>query len=258
MARTILVTGSASGIGKATATLLRSRGCNVIGLDIQDTGHGSDFIADLSTIQGRQHGIAKALEMSGGALDGVIACAGLAGANAKAMVAVNYFGTVAIVEGLRDALLASGAPRVAIVSSSAVILPSHQPLVDACLSGNETSALNETEGSDLMTYASTKLALSRWIRRTAILPEWAGSGILMSGIAPGTVRTPITAPILATAEGRAMLSEATPIGVKDYAEPEDIAPLLAFLASPDCCYMVGQTIFVDGGTETILRGENNI
>jgi NAD(P)-dependent dehydrogenase (short-subunit alcohol dehydrogenase family) len=259
MSRTILVTGSASGIGKATAALLRARGCNVIGLDIQDTGRSdTDIIADLSTVQGRRHGISKTLQMSGGTLDGVVACAGLAGADAKAMVAVNYFGTVSIVEGLHNALMSSSAPRVAIISSSAIILPSHHPLVDACLSGNEAAALDEAAGNDVLTYASTKLSLSRWIRRTAILPEWAGNGILINGIAPGPVRTPMTAPILATAEGRAMLAEVTPIALNDYAEPEHIARLLAFLASPDCCYMVGQNIFIDGGTDIISRGEQQI
>jgi NAD(P)-dependent dehydrogenase (short-subunit alcohol dehydrogenase family) len=259
MTRTVLVTGSASGIGQATAALLRSRGVTVIGLDLAN----ADIEADLGTAEGRSRAIADVTAMAGGKLDGVIACAGVVSENGQLMVAVNYFGTLAIVEGLRAALLASDAPRVAIISSSASILPSHPPLVEACLAGDEAAAQNvalnaKHNGHGGLAYGSTKLALSRWIRRTAIRPEWAGSGILINGIAPGLVLTPMTAPILATAEGRATLEQATPIAVSQYAGPQDIAPLLAFLASPDCRYMVGQSIFIDGGMEVILRGDARI
>lgn len=254
MARTILVTGSASGIGRATSDLLQLQGNTVIQLDIKD----ADIEVDLATANGRDEGIAQTIKLSGGKLDAIIACAGLAGADAKAMVAVNYFGTVAIVEGLHGALASSGAPRVVIISSLASVLPIHRTLVDACLLGDEAAAMAQTSAGDVLAYASTKRALSCWIRRTAILPEWAGNGILINGIAPGTVRTPMTAHILATDEGRAMLAQVTPIAVKDLAEPEDIAPVLAFLGSPECRYMVGQTIFVDGGADVILRGERHV
>lgn len=248
MARTILVTGSASGIGRATCALLKSHGHKAIGLDLND----ADICADLSTPKGREVGIKQATIHSGGKLDAVITCAGLAGKDAAAMVSVNYFSTVQIIEGLRPTFKTSGAPRVVIVSSAASIMPVHQPVVDGCLEMNEAKATAATSDHEPLTYASTKLALNHWIRKNAHLPAWAGSGILMNAIAPGTVRTPMTAPILETPEGRAMLAQATPIAVQEYAEPEDISGLLAFLASPDCRYMVGQTIFIDGGTENIL------
>lgn len=61
--------------------------------------------------------------------------------------------------------------------------------------------------------------------------------------------------ILATAKGPAMLAGATPIAVDRYAEPEDIAPLLSFFAGPDLHYVVGQTIFIDGGKDVIRHGD---
>lgn len=252
MPRTILVTGSANGIGAATAAEIARKGDRVIGLDLT----AAEICADLCTVEGRNHAIAQASALAGGVLDGIVACAGLACPDTDAMLGVNYFGTVALVEGLRGTLARSSAPRVAVISSSASILPSDARIVTACLAGDEAGAkeLGRTEPS--LVYASSKLALSRWLRRTSILPDWAGERILLNGIAPGTVLTDMTAPILATEEGRAMLAEVTPIAVPEYAPPSDIAPLLAFLASADCRYMVGQVVFIDGGKDVIRRGDD--
>lgn len=252
MSRTILVSGSAGGIGAATAVWLSAQGNRVIGLDLKD----ADICADLCTAEGREEAIAAAIRLGEGALDAVIACAGLANAaDPDGMIGVNYFGTVRLIEGLRDTLAKSAAPRVAVVASSAAILPSDPEIVDACLSGDEAAARDAGGKQPALVYSSTKLAISRWLRRNAARPEWAGADILLNGIAPGTIRTAMTAPILATAEGRAMLAEATPIAVDDYAGPADVAPLLGFLGSPECRYMVGQIIFIDGGKDVIKRGE---
>ena len=252
MSRTILVTGSANGIGQATANYLRERGHTVIGLDLA----GSDIDCDLGTADGCAAAVARVIALCGGKLNAVIACAVVAGQNVEAMIGVNYFGTVRLIEGLRDTLGAAPAPRVVAITSSASILPSDPELVAACLDFDETTAISRGHREPTLVYASTKLALSRWIRRTAKQAEWAGRAILLNGIAPGTVITDMTRPILATAEGRAMLAQVTPIAVPAYAGPEDIAPLLAFLAGEECRYMVGQIIFIDGGKDVIRRGED--
>ncbi len=250
-ARTILVTGAARGIGEATLARLKTEGHRAIGLDLD----GADIAADLSTVEGRAAAIGAAQALSGGTLHAVIACAGLVGAETAAMVAVNYFGTVALLEGLLPLLSRAEQPRAVAVSSSSIILGHDEALVEACLAGDEQGAKALASATPNVVYASTKVALSRWVRRTAILPEWAGAGVLLNAVAPGTVLTRITRPILATQEGRAMLAEATPIAVPAYAEPEDVAPLLTFLASADCRYIVGQTIFIDGGKDAIRRGD---
>lgn len=253
--RTTLVTGSAGGIGGAVAALLRERGERVIGLDLRNADILAD-LADLATPALRSAALADVVAATDGKLDAVIACAGLAGPDTDAMIAVNYFGTVALIEGLRETLARSSAPRVAAVSSSASILPTAPALVAACLAGDEPEARRLGRAEPALVYASTKRALSRWLRRTAICAEWACAGILLNGIAPGTVRTAMTAPILATPEGRALLAEATPIATADYADPAELAPLLAFLAGADCRYVVGQVLFVDGGTDAIRRGDD--
>jgi len=57
----------------------------------------------------------------------------------------------------------------------------------------------ETAG---LIYGSTKRAISRWVRRECIKPEWAGAGIPLNAVGPGMVETPMVAKMLATAESR--------------------------------------------------------
>ncbi|HBU42509.1 MAG TPA: short-chain dehydrogenase, partial [Microbacterium sp.] len=98
--RTYVVTGAASGIGKATADLLVERGDRVIGVDL----HDSDVEVDLTTTEGRERLVVEVNRLSGGRIDGILAIAGLA-VPAPATVGVNYFGMVATLEGLRPLLL---------------------------------------------------------------------------------------------------------------------------------------------------------
>ena len=257
--RTNVVTGARSGIGRATTELLRARGERVIGIDIGDC----DVVADLSTAAGRAHAIERVSAMGAGAIDSLIACAGLSTSDGPAVVSVNYFGTVAIAEGLRPLFSRGDAPRVVIVSSSASLGPHDEAIAAACLDGDENRArllaAADTEDDAKARlgpiYAATKRAVSRWIRRTAPRVEWAGAGILLNGVAPGLVVTPMTAPMLATPEGRDVLARAVPRAVADPAQPRDLALLLAFLASPDNRYLVGQVPFCDGGTDVIVRGD---
>lgn len=136
MSRTYVVTGAASGIGKATRELLLERGERVIGVDIRD----ADVIVDLSTSAGRTALIEKVSELSGRSIDAVLAIAGLATPTAKT-AAVNFFGTVATLEGLRPLLLKSSAPRAVAVSSMASLFPPDDALLAALLVGNEKDAL---------------------------------------------------------------------------------------------------------------------
>ena len=104
--RTVVVTGSASGIGRATKDLLEHRGDRVIGVDI----HESDIVVDLATPSGRADLVERVRELSGGTVDAIAAIAGLANSGVPD-VAVNYFGAIATLEGLRPLLAGSSAPR---------------------------------------------------------------------------------------------------------------------------------------------------
>jgi NAD(P)-dependent dehydrogenase (short-subunit alcohol dehydrogenase family) len=95
MSRTILVTGSASGICAATAARLRQAGHKVIGADLRN----AEIEIDLATTAGRAALVEQAAKLAPEGLDGVIAGAGVATIeNPQLIVAVNYFGALATLE----------------------------------------------------------------------------------------------------------------------------------------------------------------
>lgn len=255
--RTYVVTGSASGIGKATAELLVERGDAVIGVDL----HDADIEVDLTSTEGRERLIAEATRLSGGTIDGVLAVAGLA-TPTPATVAVNYFGMIATLEGLRPLLAGSDAPRAVGVASMASLQPSDDRLVELELAGDEPGALARaaelagTQETGALIYSSTKVGFCRWIRRTAATAEWAGAGIPLNAVAPGVILTPMVAPLIETAEGRAFIEQVVPMPLNGFAEPIVVARLLAWLAGPENSHLCGQVVFVDGGSDVVIRGDS--
>ncbi|MEJ1088672.1 SDR family oxidoreductase [Microbacterium sp. Mu-80] len=258
MSRTYVVTGSASGIGATTTRLLRERGDRVIGIDLRD----AEVEADLSAPQGRADAAAKTLQLADGAIDAVIACAGIS-APIPATISINYFGVTELLEALRPGLLASDAPRVAVVSSMASLQPNSAEMVEAALAGDEERATRiaadlAAQGPETgyLVYPSSKRALARWVRRVSIAPEWAGSGIPVNGVAPGTVLTPMTEKLLSTPEGVKMVDAAVPMPLNSHQPPESIAHLLIWLTSVENTHMAGQIIYDDGGADATLRGDD--
>jgi NAD(P)-dependent dehydrogenase (short-subunit alcohol dehydrogenase family) len=257
MGRTYVVTGSASGIGKTTAELLKSRGNTVIGVDL----HNADINVDLTTAVGRTTLVSEATRLSGGKIDAILAIAGLAHP-IPATVGVNFFGMVATLEGLRPLLAGSAAPRAAGIASMASLMPVDDALVDACLAGDEPAALaraavlaeNPATTGGLI-YSSTKKSFALWIRRNAAKPEWAGASIPLNAIAPGIIATPMVADMIATAEARTQILQMVPMPLNGIAEPIAPAHLLAWLTSEENTHLCGQVIFIDGGSDVAIRGE---
>ena len=256
MARTYVVTGAASGIGRATAELLTSRGEKVIGVDLA----GSDINVDLTTDEGRTTLVSEAERLSGGTIDGILAIAGLA-AEIPATVGVNFFGMVATLEGLRPLLSQSDAPRAVGIASMASLHPVDDELVAALAAGDESAALARAAvvaqgGTGGSIYASTKKAFAQWIRRQAPTTEWAGAGIPLNAIAPGVIVTPMTAPLLETEEGREQIRAGVPMPLNGFAEAIVPARLLAWLVSEENSHLCGQVIFIDGGSDVVIRGDS--
>lgn len=255
MSRTIVVTGAGSGIGKATAQRLRDKGDQIIGIDLQ----GSDIDADLSTPEGVAAMSDAVREHSAGHIDGIIANAGSAAQEAW-IVRINYFGAVRTIEALRPLLAGSDAPRVAITSSMASFHPTDAAIVDACLADDEDAAVAAAQAAADrdeagMIYSSTKRAITRWMRSVAASEAYAGAGIPINAVGPGVIVTPMTEPLLATEEGREQIRQGVPMPLHGHGRPEQIAAVHDFLISPDNALMTGQMLFVDGGADVVMRGQ---
>jgi NAD(P)-dependent dehydrogenase (short-subunit alcohol dehydrogenase family) len=130
--RIYVLSGSASGIGRATKELLVSQGHRVIGVDLRE----ADVIADLGTPAGRDLMIDQVTKKSRGKVDALLAVAGVDIAGPPT-IAINYYGALATLEGLRPLLLKSSAPRAVAVSSITSVHPFDQELLDAMLTGSE-------------------------------------------------------------------------------------------------------------------------
>ncbi|MGH2785435.1 MAG: SDR family oxidoreductase, partial [Actinomycetota bacterium] len=241
----IVVTGSASGIGAATAARLRSDGHEVVGIDLRD----AEMTADLSTASGRSSAIDSVLAKSGGSLAGLVTCAGIAGMPNRpgSLVAqVNYFGTVELLAGLRPALAAGGGAAVAISSNSATVQPGvPMDVVEALLSGDmsrASAAADDTPGGSIAVYPASKIAVAWWVRRHAWRKAWIGSGVRLNAIAPGVIDTAMTQQLRADPLiGPAI--EMFPVPMGRSGRPEEIASVVAFLLGPDASLFCGSIVF---------------
>lgn len=246
--RTIVITGSAGGIGSATRTRLEKEGCRVIGVDVRD----ADVIADLSSGPGRDAMIEAVRSLCDGVLDGVIAAAGVMG-QSPAVAAINYFGAVATLRGLRPMLANGTDPAAVAVSSNSVTTTPGLPesLVQTLLAEDETTALAAVEAAPgLFAYPASKLALARWVRLNAPTAEWIGAGIRLNAIAPGVIETPMTKDDL---DFIFSIPDVFPVPIGRPGRAEEMAALLAFLVSPDASFFCGSVVFADGGTDAATR-----
>jgi NAD(P)-dependent dehydrogenase (short-subunit alcohol dehydrogenase family) len=214
----------------------------------------AEVIADLGTAEGRQQAVTATTELAGGFLDGVVACAGLGPhvQPCEAIIRVNYFGALAFLDGLLPALSQGEAPAaVAISSNGATLTPKNQALVDVLLEGDEAAACTLAATLDGATvYGMSKLAMTRGLRRRTAV--WAEAGVRLNAVAPGPVDTPLLRDSLAD-KTLGPLVEALPVPVGRRATPAEIAGAVGFLLDPVNGFVHGSLLFVDGGSDALLR-----
>jgi NAD(P)-dependent dehydrogenase (short-subunit alcohol dehydrogenase family) len=258
--RVYAVTGSASGMGRHAAQKLRADGHTVIGVDL----HDAEVVADLSTIDGRRHAADAVLTAADGRLDGAVLAAGLGpspGVDRPQMIMqVNYFGVVDLLQRWRSVLAASDAKVVVIASNSTTTTPLVPKLaVRALLAGDPDKAVRAVRllgsAAPAMAYAASKIAVSRWVRRQAVTPQWAGAGIRLNALAPGAIMTPLLQNQLATPrDAKAVRSFPVPVG--GFGDPGHLADWMVFMLSDAAEFLCGSVIFVDGGSDAYLRGDD--
>jgi NAD(P)-dependent dehydrogenase (short-subunit alcohol dehydrogenase family) len=250
----IAVSGSAGGIGSALREALARAGAQVIGIDL----HAAEVIADLGSEAGRAHALAEVARLTQGRLDGLVCAAGVGGTvrPPARMVAVNYFGALALMQGLLPLLREGERPAaVAVASVSATSGPWRgHPVEAACLDGDEALAcrLADEAENPYAGYGCSKRALAVRVRRLA--REWGEAGVRLNAVAPGPVdtalhRAALEDPVLGP-RARAFVP---PLGAT--AEPVEIARVIQFLLSRDASFVHGSVWFADGGCDAAMRSD---
>ena len=243
---TIVITGSSSGIGLACKEHFELDGHRVIGVDIKD----ADIIADLSTPSGRQTAIQQVLTVSGGVIDSLILSAGLSGVTepVDTTLAVNYFGSSELMEGLHSAMVGRNNPCiVCLVSTSCRFVANDDPLIEKLLEGDEKACLalirEKGHGS---AYPYSKHALARLVRLKA--SEWADKGIRVTACVPGMTMTPMVESLMEDDSVREIMEAMqAPLGRKG--SSAEMAGVIAFLCSEAASFISGTMIWVDGAQD---------
>lgn len=248
-----IITGSASGIGAAIRTALTSAGHRVIGIDLRD----AEIEADLSTAAGRTAAVEAALASCGGKLDGLVCSAGLGPyCEPDRIVAVNYFGATALLDGLFPALQRGENPAaVAIASVAAVQMDfDGNPLREAFLGGNEAEAKRLCqdigEAGSGLAYAASKHALVCDVRRRTL--SWGNAGVRINAIAPGPIDTPLLRDTCDDPRYHATIRDFVP-PIGRVGRADEVAALTQFLLSPAAGFIHAGVFFIDGGIGALMH-----
>jgi len=224
MTRTALVTGGASGLGAATAARLRADGLTVTTLDL--TGE-ADVTADVT-----DEAALRQLADKIGPVDVLINSAGIVGANKpllettneqwRQVLDVNVLGTVNTMRVFIPGMLERGWGRVV----------------------NFASMSGKDGNPNMAIYSASKGAVIALTKSAG--KELATTGVLVNAIAPAVIATPMNAD---TAPDRlAYMTSLIPM--KRLGQPEEVAELVAFLASDQVSFSTGAVYDISGGRAT--------
>lgn len=231
----IVITGAASGIGKAAAQLIASRGGTVIALDLNKDGlTGSEYSYQLDiSDQAAVFKVIADIQSKHKRIDALINCAGYPGPTSEfvenikwpdfeKVIAVNLYGAIWLTQAVLPIMKSQKYGRIAQVASIA-----------------------GKEGNPKMSpYNTSKSGLIGFVK--GIAKEVATLGITVNALAPAVIKTPI--------------NENTSQELLDYmiakipagrlGEADEVAEILAFMASKACSFTTGFTFDISGGRAT--------
>ncbi len=248
--KTVAVTGAASGIGEATATLLGALGARVIGLDRNRPARPVDRFVEVDLCD--EPSIKRAAAEIGDPLDGLIHCAGLPQtAPGLDVYLAGFVGPRELTRLLLDRLGASAAVTH-VASTAAYAWRDNLTTIAELLAQPTYAAARDwciaNLGPPGQNYAQAKGAVSAFVAESSL--ELAQRGLRINCVSPGPTETPMTEGFRrSNPEDMARL--ALPMGRT--AQPEEQAWVFAFLTSPRASFVTGSTVYVDGGYIAALR-----
>ncbi|MFI1827018.1 SDR family NAD(P)-dependent oxidoreductase [Streptomyces sp. NPDC020412] len=236
----LVVTGSRSGIGRATAALALQRGWTVIGLDLMPEGVTAadgtgavTFPCDVTDGESVRDAFRRVDEAWGSrAPDAVVHCAGIYRFKEATATAAADWDGVMDVNGRGSLLVAAAAAERMRNSASGGSVTLMSSIAAARGDAGEPSAA----------YSASKGAVEALTRQLAV--EWGPYGIRCNAVAPGVIDTPMT-----TVSGNpdAFDEVLRRIPARRLGTAEEVAQVCMFLASDQAAYVSGTVIAVDGG-----------
>jgi NAD(P)-dependent dehydrogenase (short-subunit alcohol dehydrogenase family) len=243
--KSVIITGAASGIGRAAALLFAAEGAKLIAVDraeaVHDTaeqarqqgGTAQAMIADAGSEDDVKAMIAKAIA-SHGRLDALWANAGISGGllplaeqsveHWQDVLRVNLIGSFLAIKYAMPHMIAQGAGAL---------------LCTASVAGLKAGASGHP-------YAASKAGVISLVQTTAY--SLSGTGVRINAICPGLIETGMTKPVFDGARARGTehkIGQLNPL--KRAGQPHELATMGLFLLSDEASYVNGQAIAVDGG-----------
>jgi 3-oxoacyl-[acyl-carrier protein] reductase len=248
--KTALVTGASRGIGRATAAALARAGAHVLVHYGRSEREAESLVSEIQAEGGRANAISADLGTPGGAallakqvrsivgdrLDVLVLNAGISKAARLSDYTVEDFDNLFATNVRSPFFLVQHLLPVLGDGSSIVVVSS--------LSARMVVGKPALENPSILAYASTKGALETLVKNWAAI--LGPSGIRVNAVAPGAIETDMSN-FMKTDAGREIVLEMQ--ALKRIGKPEDVADVVAFLASDKARWITGASIPVDGGSK---------